>query len=166
MDELKELRIRVQALEDKEAIRKLKATYWLSLDKKRYQDFADCFAEDAITDVPPGIPDVPPGTRTHGPKEILKMLPSLMDTLVTVHQGHHYDIELTSGTTARGTWAMYDNLQALQSHASREGYGWYDEEYVKVNGEWKIKRMALSRAFVVDTRLSRKETSYVRQPGS
>ena len=156
MDELKELRDRIRALEDKEAIRKLKATCWLSLDKKRYEDFVNCFAEDAVIGVAGGM-------TKEGREGILKSLPAMMDALVTVHQGHHYDIELTSETTARGTWAMYDNLQGLESHASREGFGWYDEEYVKVNGEWKIKSSVLSRAFVVDARLSRTETSYVRE---
>jgi ketosteroid isomerase-like protein len=159
VDELQELRHRIQVLEDKEAIRKLKATYWLSLDRKQYEDFANCFAEDATI-------AAPSGGKVVGRKEILKTLPAMMDALITVHHGHHYDIELTSATTARATWAMYDNLQALGSHASREGFGWYDEEYVKVDGEWKIKFTTLSRAFVVDKRLSRTDTSSVRQPAS
>ncbi len=141
MDELKELRARVQALEDKDAIRKLKAIYWICLDQKRWSDFADCFAEDAVI-------EVPPATRTVGRAEILKTLPQGPDSVLTAHHGHHYDIELTGETTARGIWAMYDNVQIPRISESREGYGWYEEQYVKVNGRWKIKYMTLSRIFI------------------
>ena len=104
MDEIRSLQARVRALEDIEAIRKLRARYWLSIDRKQWDEFGDCFTEDAIM-------DVPPTTHWQGRKEIIQSLSEILASFITVHQGHHADIELTSDTTAKGIWAMYDNLQ-------------------------------------------------------
>lgn len=52
-DEPGELQDRVRVWGDIEAIRKLKARYWLSIDKKQRNRSGCCFTEDAMTDVPP-----------------------------------------------------------------------------------------------------------------
>ena len=141
MDELQELRARIRTLEDIEAIKKLKARYWLSVDRKLWDEFGECFTEDAIM-------DVPPVTHWQGRKEIVQTLSKVLSTFITVHQGHHADIEITSETTAKGIWAMYDNLQDKRLNTKLEGYGFYEDEYVKENGRWKIKNLKLTRFFV------------------
>ena len=146
MDELKELRARIRVLEDIEAVRKVKAKYWLCVDRKLWDEFGDCFTEDAII-------DVPPVTHWQGRKEIVQSLSKVLESLITVHQGHHADIEITSETTAKATWAMYDNLQNMRSNTKMEGYGFYEDEYVKENGKWKIKYLKLTRFFVQSQRI-------------
>ena len=146
MDELQELRARVRVLEDIEAIRKLKARYWLSVDRKLWDDFGECFTEDAVM-------DVPPVTHWQGRKEIVQSLSKILASFITVHQGHHVDIELTSDTTAKAIWAMYDNLQDKRLNTKMEGYGFYEDEYVKENGRWKIKKLKLTRFFVQNQRI-------------
>ncbi len=146
MDELKALQVRIAALEDIEAIRKLKARYWFSIDRKQWEEFGECFADDAVM-------DVPPVTHWVGKKEIVQSLPKILASYVTVHQGHHADINLISDTEAKATWAMYDNLQSKRFDTKLEGYGFYEDEYVKENGKWKIKKLKLSRFFVKNEKI-------------
>jgi hypothetical protein len=146
MDELKELRARIRVLEDLEAIKKLKARYWLYMDRKLWDEYGDCFTEDAVM-------DVPPTTKWQGRKEIVQSLSKVLNSLITVHQGHHADIEIISETTAKATWAMYDNIQDMRSNTKMEGYGFYEDEYVKEHGRWKIKNLKLTRFFTQSQRI-------------
>jgi hypothetical protein len=90
---------------------------------------------------------VPPTTHFQGKEEIVQSLAKILDSFVTAHHGHHADIELTSDTTAKGIWAMYDNVQNNRLNTKMEGYGFYEDEYVKENGKWKIKKLKLIRLF-------------------
>lgn len=133
MDEIKSLQARIRALEDIEEIRKLKARCWFSSDKKQWDEFGECFTEDAIL-------DAQPSTHLEGRKEIVESLSSIMSSFTTVHQGLHADITLTSDTTARAIWAMYDHVQNKDANLKMEEYGYYEDEFVKENGKWKIKK--------------------------
>jgi hypothetical protein len=59
------------------------------------------------------------------------------------------EIELTSETTATGTWSMFDYVQMPE--LTLKGYGHYEEEYLKEDGKWRIKNLLLTRLHV-DTR--------------
>jgi hypothetical protein len=146
VDELKQLRTRIVVLEDLEAIKKLKARYWLCMDRKLWDEYGDCFTRDAVM-------DVPPATHWQGREEIVQSLSKVLNSLITVHQGHHADIEIMSETKAKATWAMYDNIQDMCSNTKMEGYGFYEDEYVKENGRWKIKNLKLTRFFVESQRI-------------
>ena len=137
MDEIKSLQARVRALEDIEEIRKLKARCWISEDRKLWDEFGECFTEDAIM-------DVPPATHLEGKKEIVQSLSSILASFITVHQWHHADITLTSDKTAKAVWSLYDNVQDKSSNIKIEDYGFSDEEYVKENGKWKIKKLTVT----------------------
>ena len=54
------------------------------------------------------------------------------------------EIELTSPTTATGTWAMEDWLRWPDGR-ELHGAGHYHEEYEKVDGRWRITKMTLTR---------------------
>ena len=68
-------------------------------------------------------------------------------TLVTMHQCFHPEIQLTSDTTAKGTWGFQDYLIISDLNTSLRGYGIYHDEYVKVDGKWKIKSTGYKRVF-------------------
>ena len=67
----------------------------------------------------------------------------------TVHHGHMPEIEITSPTTARGIWAMQDFLRMPEGSPlgvkSLVGWGHYTETYERIEGEWKIKTLVLTR---------------------
>ena len=66
---------------------------------------------------------------------------------VTVHQGHTPEIEVTSATTATGTWALND-IVIWPNGMRLDGYGHYHETYEKVDDGWRIKSSKLTRLHV------------------
>jgi hypothetical protein len=64
-----------------------------------------------------------------------------------MHQGHHPEIELTSDTTAKGIWSLQDYVIDRKGNTHLRGASFYYDEYVKVNGEWKIKLAGYERIF-------------------
>ena len=63
------------------------------------------------------------------------------------HKAHHPEIELTGPDTATGVWALEDIVIDLQWELDIRGAAFYEDEYVKVDGEWKIERTAYKRVF-------------------
>src|SRR6202007_1412965 len=61
--------------------------------------------------------------------------------IVSVHQGHNFELEFTSDTTAKGTWSMTDRLYFPPGGAFSlmTGYGHYHETYAKIDGAWLLK---------------------------
>ena len=130
--------------EDYEAIKKLKARYFRCLDTKRWQEFGELYAEDAFFVNPEtGQPTV------RGRQAIIERVRGFVKDAVTVHHGHMPEIELTGPTTATAIWAMFDSVDG--SERSSQDYGHYEETYVKIDGEWKIRSSKLTRLHHVET---------------
>ena len=72
---------------------------------------------------------------------------SAVDAVQTVHHGHMPEIELTSPTTA--TRDLGDGGQAAVAGGcpirTLHGYGHYHETYEKLDGQWRIKTIRLTR---------------------
>jgi hypothetical protein len=67
--------------------------------------------------------------------------------IVTVHQGHNVEYEITGPTTASGVWSMTDRLFMPPGgpYGVITGYGHYHETYEKTDGAWGIKTLLLTR---------------------
>ena len=67
----------------------------------------------------------------------------------SVHHGHTPEIDLLGSNTARGIWAMDDYVEWPVDDQGRrrglKGYGHYEEEYLREDGEWRISRARLVR---------------------
>ncbi|MBV6416414.1 MAG: Bile acid 7-alpha dehydratase [Steroidobacteraceae bacterium] len=120
-----------------EAIRKLKARYFRCMDQKRWDELAEVFAHDAVCQWDPQ-PDV-----LHGREAITAYIRAGIEKLVTVHHGHMPEIEITGPRTAHGIWAMSDLVVGEDFHL--EGFGHYEEDYVKEGDGWRIRRLRLTR---------------------
>jgi uncharacterized protein (TIGR02246 family) len=130
--------------EDYEAIKKLKARYFRLLDTKQWTEFGELFAEDAFfVDPETGQP------TARGRQAIVEVVRSFLKEAITVHYGHMPEIELTSPTTAAAIWAMFD--LAEDGNRSWQDYGHYEDTYVKLDGEWKIRSSKLTRRRHVET---------------
>jgi hypothetical protein len=144
MATLEELEARLRALEDVEAIRRLKYRYWRCLDQKRWEELGTCFTEDATVSYGAGR------YRFAGRAAIIDFLRDALGAAsgsVGVHHGHHPEIELTGPTTARGSWALYNYLFNTRQHRGVREAAYYEDEYVKVDGEWKIRHTGYTYVF-------------------
>ncbi len=137
MDPSGDLEARVRALEDIEAIKKLKARYWRCVDRKLWDEMAEVFAEDAAA-------DYGPDRKPKGRQAIVQFLKGSLgaDTVITNHIGQRPEIELTGDNTARGTWWLSDYI-VMQPNVRRRGYAYYEDEYVKQGGRWRVSRTRL-----------------------
>lgn len=124
-----------------EQIQKLKHRYFRHLDCKQFEAMLGLFADDSSTSYDSGR------HAYHGKAAIRAFFDDNMGDpkLVHQHQGHHPEIELTSDTTATGIWYMDDTVHILEHNMKVRGNGIYWDEYVKVEGEWKIKHTGYER---------------------
>jgi SnoaL-like domain len=67
--------------------------------------------------------------------------------IVSVHQGHNFELEFMSDTTAKGIWSMSDRLYFPPGGAFSlmTGYGHYLETYEKLDQRWMIKTVRITR---------------------
>jgi len=126
-------------VDDIEAIRRLKARYFRTMDTKDWEGMRRVFSDDVTVDT-----RASGGNVVDGADEFLSFLRRVIGDVVTVHHGHMPEIELTSPTTATGIWAMEGVLRWPDGRELR-GYGHYHESYEKIAGEWRIKSSRLTR---------------------
>lgn len=127
-----------------ELVKQLKARYFRLMDQKRWDEWGNVFTENATLQYGPN-----PGELFEGRKGIIEGLSVILKDSVTVHHGHMPEIEITSKTTATGIWAMFDYVE--MPGLTLNGYGHYEEEYIKEDGQWKIKNLRLTRLRVDTT---------------
>ena len=144
MATLAELEARIQRLEDLEAIKRLKYAYWRCLDQKRWDEMATLFTEDATVSYGEGKYTFAGRTAI---VDFLRAALSVESGAVGVHHGHHPEIELTGPTTATGRWSLYNYLfNGPQQRGVREA-AFYEDEYVRVNGAWKLRHTGYTYVF-------------------
>ena len=122
-----------------EAIKQLKARYCRYLDTKDWGAWRGLFADDVLSDTSQAG-----GTIIRGADDFVAFTRKSLKSRVTVHQVHAPEIELTSPTTARGTWAMEDVVR-FGPGVNLRGYGHYTETYEKIDGRWLIASSTLTR---------------------
>lgn len=133
----------VQELLEIEAIRQLKYRYIRAIDEKLWDLMEECFVPEATCSYSGGK------YAFEGRDAILKFLTDSMDkpTFLSSHRVHHPEIVLTGETSARGTWALDDYVIEEEYGVTIHGAAFYRDEYVKVDGAWKIKHTGYERTF-------------------
>ena len=126
-------------MDDIEAIKQLKARYCRLMDTKDWAGYRQVFTDDVTMDTTDSG-----GNVITGADDFLEFLVATIGDVVTVHQCHTPEIDITSPTTASGIWAMEDLLRFPDGTELR-GYGHYHETYEKVDGAWRIKTSTLTR---------------------
>ncbi len=129
-------------LEEIEAIKRLKYKYLRCLDLKLWKEMEDCFTENATSAYGDGK------YSYSGRDQILGFLrQALGHNMISMHQVHHPEIDLTSPTTATGVWALQDLVIETNANITIRGAAFYYDEYVKVGSQWKIKHTGYQRIF-------------------
>jgi len=133
-----------ELLYDIERIKQTKARYFRFLDGKQWSDWRTCFTDDMHFYL-----GQDPKPVTSSGDEFVAYVSKLLADTVTVHQGHMPEIELTSDTTAKAIWAMFDWVDWNNTETPErtfQGYGHYVEDYEKGgDGKWRIKNLRLTR---------------------
>src|ERR1043165_9635879 len=136
MADIAALEARIQALEDAEAIRTLKTTYWRALDARAWDALRNTMLPEAVLDME-GIP------RCDGREAFLSIcieaakVPGQFNT----HHGHTPRVRKTGADSAEATWEAWfqgidtTNCTVLTLTAS------YEDQYVRQDGRWWIKAM-------------------------
>jgi hypothetical protein len=151
-------------LEEIEAIKQLKYRYLRAVDLKLWDLLASTFAPDAVSAYDSGQ------NSYQGREAIVGWVRSAMDNeVITFHQVHHPEIEITSPTTATGRWYLEDRvinhgpaLPEMPAHSILSGAAYYSDEYVKRDGEWKISRTGYERTYVEIRRYDEPSTFFSR----
>jgi len=128
---------------DIEAIKRLKYKYLRCLDTKRWDELAETFTEDATAAYDSGR------YSYAGRNAIMEFLRDALGSpkVVSMHHGHHPEIELIDSANARGTWYLEDMVIFTEANMVIRGAAFYDDSYVKVGGRWLIRHTGYARTF-------------------
>ena len=148
----------LERLIDIESIKNLKARYFRAIDEKNWELLRAVFHDDVELDYRGAATDafgnnlIPDATVSvvHGADEGVKTVSGSLVGIRSVHHGHMPEIEIISKGLARAIWPMYDLLIFPPESAisTLVGHGQYFEEYLKVAGDWKIRKLRLKRFHV------------------
>ncbi|OCC25713.1 DUF4440 domain-containing protein [Croceicoccus estronivorus] len=140
---------RLDKLEAVEEIRALKARYFRCMDMKDWAGLEAVFAPDLVADFRAATGGNDDSQLTHGAAAYVAKLAPILQDVVTVHHGHMPEITVESPDTAHGVWAMEDKLWPAENSSlpfrRMHGYGHYHERYMRLEGEWRIAEIRLTR---------------------
>lgn len=137
----------LQRLLDIESIKVLKSRYCRYLDTKQWDLLPSLFSDDVCFD---GFASAPTGSDGAA---FVKGVSSRLNEAFTMHHCHTPDIVFLGDDTARAVWAMADymewpspiGLADAPKARGMYGFGHYEEECRRVNGEWKMRQLRLRR---------------------
>ena len=138
---LEELERRIKVLEDVEEIKKLKAHYCAYVDAGFDADaLAGLFTEDAVWDADTrgrgeGREEIR-GFFQRGPQRLPFAVHMVMNPIIEVN-----------GDTAKGTWYLLEPCTFADGNRAVWGAARYDEDYVRVDGQWKFQNLKLTSRF-------------------
>jgi hypothetical protein len=149
--EPKTLEERIRILEDIEQIKQLQYRYVNDLTTANWDDLMDCFDENSITDFP-----YPDHGMTVGKVAIDKdFRERIAYEMIDGRSGDFviHPIITVDGDKAKGSWLLYLQSELGRKYANGdEAYDWengfYDMEYVKKNGVWKISLLRWTKLVV------------------
>src|SRR5262245_7618011 len=133
----------LQRLVDIEAIKQLKARYFRNVDTFNLEGWLTCFTDDVQCRYEKGVGTPDKTWHVDGKKGLTDYWTMNKNRVQSVHHGHMAEVEILSDTEARAIFAMEDIVEFTD--ALMHGYGHYHEKYVKVDGEWLIKELYLTR---------------------
>jgi hypothetical protein len=147
-------------LESIELIKQLKARYFRSIDTCDLKTLEQVFTPDAWIHYRSPTYDI----RHEGWKAELEGFFRLgfTETKFGMHHGHMPEITV-NGDTATGLWYLQDIFYNLEVMKICEGTALYEDEYVRRDGEWRIRSSYYERLLEVVRPLP-KELRFTSKP--
>jgi hypothetical protein len=123
------------------AIASIKARYFRYMDLKQWKNMRALFTDDAIF-------DHPTIGRFNDPSAAIDSVAALLvNEFWTNHESGIPDIELTSTDTAKGVFAMSSTSRAPGQKEFARTFGYYYDEFRRVDGVWRITTMKLISSY-------------------
>ena len=117
-------------MDDLESIKQLKARFTRAVDSRDWDTCRRLLTDDfSVTS--------PGGGTVSGADAFVERFRSALSEGWTVHHAHMPDVELTSETTARGTWSM-EGWNRWPDGRELHEFGVNRETYEKLDGDWRI----------------------------
>ena len=151
-----ELEARIRKIEDHLEIANLQAQYSYLIDSEQNEALVDLFADDFVWEN--GF-DSMSGVSTK--PELLERLNNATKNMsMKRHQNSTPYIEV-EGDTAKGTWYVFGMITAITDEGEEAKWvqGKLDNEFVRINGEWKFSRKSTKFNF-----LTTYEEGWVKNP--
>jgi len=130
----------IQNLLDLEAIRNLARCYAHLVWQNKPMEMVELFAEDGIADMGPD------GGLIEGRAALRAYYQEKVDNMILHPFVHNHIIDL-DGDTASGI--VYVDLRCVRDGESLMGSGYYEDEYVRENGEWKFQSRVMNLCYLV-----------------
>ena len=130
------------SIEEKIAIQELNSRYALHIDLMQVDKWVEVFSPDGVLD------ETEFGLGKHvGHDGVRAYFDSIKDDIIhQVHLMANHLITDISGGAARGTvFALVEVL--LRSQGQIRFHVFYEDDYVKIGGEWKIRNRVLHKTF-------------------
>lgn len=125
---------KLDRLESIENIKALKSRYFRTLDQQLFNEVEACFTAN-------GVIDYGPAGVYENVNDFVQMITEYANTntAVGVHQGYNPEISV-NGDEAKGHWLCTYNSVDTANGVSYSQTGTYEDEYRRVDGEWRIAR--------------------------
>ncbi|HEX7913345.1 MAG TPA: nuclear transport factor 2 family protein [Paraburkholderia sp.] len=126
-----------------EQIRQLKYRYFRAVDCHDWALLAQCLSADCRARLYGGR------YSYDGRDAFISNLKALIGkpTFLTMHHGHHPELQLVAEDCAHGTWYLEDHAINLEDGYLLHGTAFYEDEYVKHDGRWLIHSTRHDRLF-------------------
>jgi hypothetical protein len=136
-----------------EEIKQVKGRYFRYLDTKDWNGLKrDVFSPDVHMDMTRAMPEPVENESDgliDGVDDVVQFMSDAVAGTRTVHHGHTPEVEITSDTTAHAIFAMDDRLRWDEDSGSPirdfHGFGHYHDDFVKVDGRWRLRKVLLTR---------------------
>lgn len=131
---MQDISLRLQRLEDIEAIRQLKARYFHACDHKDVETLRQCFAEGEV------LIDYGAIGRFATREAFLEVYQALAchPHIIDMHHGQNAQIEWLSPDEAHATWDLYFFQINQQSGTVTQLGGFYRDRFAKDASGWRI----------------------------
>ena len=130
-------------LEAFELIKQVKYRYFRALDTKNWALLSACLTNDSIARYDDGK------YSFDGREQIVSFLKHALNSTskITLHQGHHPELDLEDDNNAKGIWYLRNIVIDLDRNTTLRGAGFYNDKYQKIDGNWLISSTGYSSTF-------------------
>lgn len=135
---MSDLETRLQALEDIEAIKRLKYDYLFFSDHKQPEKMRECFAPGEIS-IDYGRIGV-----FNNRDQLVEVFAQLAcaEHIIEMHHAQNPRVDLLANNKAQGVFGLYYFMIDSRQQTVTQLGGYYDDTYEKLAGQWKITATA------------------------